>query len=116
MSRPGWYMVCYDIADPRRLGKVHRLMKKKGMAAQKSVFFVQRGEREIKNFLDELGRIIKRNEDDVRAYPVESPKKVWTTGGILEAFPLVMPGGREKDTGEKKKKSIWQRLFGKGGR
>lgn len=111
MKYPGWYMVCYDIADPRRLGKVHRFMKKKGMAAQKSIFFVQREAREMKSFFKDLERIIKQGEDDIRAYPVESPKKVWTTGGILEAFPLAAPARKKGPVA--KKRSLWQRLTGR---
>lgn len=105
-------MVCYDIADPKRLGKIHRLLKKNGLAVQKSVFFIQRSEKDMHRLLDELGRIIRKNKDDIRAYPVESPKAVWTTGGILEAFPLVMPGQVAKKK-RKKKKSLLQRLLGR---
>ncbi len=114
MARSGWYMVCYDIANPRRLGKVHRLMKKRGLSVQKSIFFIQKNEKEMKALLGELGGLIRGKEDDIRAYPVESPQKVWTTGGILEAFPLVMPGKRKAArAGKKKPKSLWKRLLGR---
>lgn len=114
MYRPCWFMVCYDIADPKRLGRVHRFMKKKGIAAQKSLFFVQRGEREMKTFLKDLNRIIKKNADDIRAYPVDNPKKIWTTGGILETYPLAR-AGREKKPKKpaEKKRSFWRRILGR---
>jgi hypothetical protein len=89
-------------------------MKKNGMSAQRSVFFVQRSERDMKAFLKKLDRIIKRSVDDIRAYPVESPSKVWTTGGILESFPLIMPGKLkklQKKNSKKKGKSLWQKFF-----
>ena len=41
MGESGWYWVGYDIANPKRLKKVHRLMQKKGMVVQKSLFFVR---------------------------------------------------------------------------
>ena len=107
-------MVCYDIADPRRLGKVHRIMKKNGISAQKSVFFAHGSSREMGRLMDDLGRVMDPGADDIRAYPVEGPKKVWTTGGILESYPLVRPGqtkGGKKPA--KKKKSLWQRLLGR---
>ena len=116
MTRLGWYMVCYDIANPRRLSRVHRIMKKNGIAAQKSVFFVQNTEKGMNALLGKIAAAIKKDEDDIRAYPVESPRKVWTTGGILESFPLVMPGRKNKSPKKvlpEKKKSFWQRLFGK---
>jgi CRISPR-associated endonuclease Cas2 len=115
MGRSGWYMLCYDIADIRRLGKVHRIMKKHGIAAQRSVFFVQGTEKEMNQLLDLIGRELKPKEDDIRAYPVESPKKVWTTGGVLEAFPLVMAGKARRETPSTPKKPgvpLWKRLFG----
>jgi len=111
----GWYMVCYDIANPSRLGKVHRLLRKKGISVQKSIFFIQHNEKEMNHLLDKLAQVIKRKEDDIRAYPVERPDKVWTTGGILETYPLVMPGGNKIQPSRKvkKEKSLWQRLLGK---
>ena len=114
MARSGWYMVCYDISHPKRLGRLHRIMKKNGIAVQKSVFFVQRNEPEMKQFLGKLNKVINNREDDIRAYPVESPQKVWTTGGILESYPLIMPGTSKKSlklNQKKKKKSLWQRLL-----
>ncbi|MDD4273326.1 MAG: CRISPR-associated endonuclease Cas2 [Desulfobacter postgatei] len=114
MNRSGWYMLCYDIGCPRRLGRVHRLLKKQGISAQRSVFFVQGTQKQMNGLLDTIGREIKPREDDIRAYPVESPKKVWTTGGVLEAFPLIM-GGRsvkKKVRAEKPGVSLWKRLLG----
>ena len=116
MARLGWYMVCYDISNPKRLGKVHRIMKKNGLAVQKSVFFIQRTEIDMKTFLNQFNPVIDKKKDDIRAYPVENPKKVWTTGGVLESFPLVMPGTKTKNITIKKKrsnKSLWQKLFGR---
>lgn len=116
MARPGWYMVCYDIADPRRLGQVHRLLKKNGISPQRSVFFIQSKEKDMDRLLDNIALKMVLKEDDLRAYPVESPKKVWTTGGILETYPLVMPGKNVKLPGpnaKKKNKPLWQRLLGR---
>ena len=114
MARPGWYMFCYDIADPKRLGKVHRIMKKNGMAAQRSLFFVHGTEEKMEGLLKELEQVIHPRKDDIRAYPVEAPDKVWTTGGVLESFPLVVPGARKKTTRNKKAKgpvSFWNRIW-----
>ena len=116
MSRKGWYMVCYDIGCPRRLGKVHRLMKKNGIAAQRSVFFIRADEHSAIKLMDKLGMLIKDSEDDIRAYPVDNPKKVWTTGGVLEAFPLIMVQNTlsQSKTGsikKTKKMPLWKRLL-----
>lgn len=120
MSRKAWYMCAYDIADPKRLAQVHGIMKKTGIAAQQSVFFVKGTEQDVQSLLNRLSKVIKNSEDDIRAYPVVHPSKVWTTGGPLETFPLVSPGrkGKYRPSSErvakagKKKSSFWKRIFG----
>ena len=108
MMRKGWYMIAYDISDQKRLSSIHRIMKKNGIAAQKSLFFVQKTEKEIKNLLNILEKEINKKKDDIRVYPVKSPDKIWTTGGVFESFPLVM----DKKI-SKKKKGLLNFLFGK---
>ncbi len=125
MARPGWYMVAYDIADPKRLGKVHRLLKKEGLAVQKSIFLVFGEEERMNALLDRLADVINSKQDDIRAYPVTNPKEVWTTGGPLETFPLARPDVKQGSdrvekprkykkggkTGKKKRRAWWGRLF-----
>ncbi len=103
MARPGWYMMAYDITDPKRLAKVYRILKKEGILVQKSVFFVKGTEQRIEKLLDRLATVIRAREDDIRAYPVTHPRDVWTTGGPLSSFPLVQPGGGK--TGSRAKKT-----------
>jgi CRISPR-associated protein Cas2 len=121
MKRPGWYIVAYDIADPKRLQQVYRILKKEGMAVQQSVFFVYGDQPAVDRILDRLSSVIKSDRDDIRAYPVTHPGEVWTTGGPIAQFPLVQPGGNAgvrggKDGTEKEKggkgRSWWKKLFG----
>ncbi len=102
MTRSGWYMVAYDIADPKRLGKVYRILKKEGLAVQKSIFFVQGTELRVEQLLDQLAGVISARDDDIRAYPVTHPRDVWTTGGPLAAFPLVQAGNLKSTRWAKK--------------
>ncbi len=118
MTRAGWYIVACDIANPTRLAKIHRLLKKEGLAVQKSVFFVSGKESDINRLLDNLAIVMNKKVDDIRAYPVTHPKEVWTTGGPLEMFPLIQPGrdksdnkGKKPAKGAKKKTSWIKRLF-----
>ena len=76
MERKGWYLVAYDIADPRRLAKIHRLLKKEGLAVQKSVFFAQGTESRINRLLDSIASMMTLREDDLRAYPITHPRDV----------------------------------------
>ena len=104
MKRKGWYLVAYDIANPRRLVKVHNVLKKEGLAVQKSLFFVQGTETGMNKLLDRIGSIMALKEDDLRAYPVSHPGKVWTNGpNPLADFPVLDFESVAKNSGERKK-------------
>ena len=90
MHRKGWYLVAYDIASLRRLVRVHRVLKREGIAVQKSVFLVFGTERAVDGLLDRLKEITSRNEDDLRAYPIREPGDLWTSGpNPLSSFPIL---------------------------
>ncbi|MDM8538414.1 CRISPR-associated endonuclease Cas2 [Desulfobacterales bacterium HSG17] len=105
MKRTAWYMIAYDIADPKRLAKIHRQIKKKGIAAQKSVFFIKGNENEIENIMDRIGKLMKPAEDDLRAYPITRPADVWTNGpNPLAEIPTIYFGSEKRITMPTKKK------------
>ena len=117
MKRKGWYLVAYDIANPRRLAKIHRKLKSEGLAVQKSLFLVQGTEFRINQLLDRIASIMALREDDLRAYPIMHPSKIWTNGpNPLADFPVVLFGTKEEDfkskTRNNPKKSLWKRLLG----
>ncbi|MBS97681.1 MAG: CRISPR-associated endonuclease Cas2 [Oceanospirillaceae bacterium] len=70
------YLVCYDIADPRRLGRVGRLSRKEGIPFQYSVVYLQCDEAALDSFLERLEHLIDPAEDDVRAYRITSPRTI----------------------------------------
>ncbi|BCX88955.1 CRISPR-associated protein Cas2 [Methylomarinovum tepidoasis] len=92
------HLVCYDIADPRRLQRVHRYLKKLGLPLQYSVFLL---------FLDAPGRqrlaaalleMIDPRHDDVRIYPLPRRpdwqwwgKPLWPDGILLPGLDLPTP-------------------------
>ncbi len=69
------YLVTYDIADPRRLGRVYRFMKKQGVPIQYSVFLVQASATEINQLMVKMAKMIDASADDVRAYRM--PERGW---------------------------------------
>lgn len=103
-------MVAYDIADASRLVKIFRLLKKEGLAIQKSLFFVHGNEDHVNKLLDRIASLMKSREDDLRAYPITHPKEVWTNGpNPLADFPVVYFGEaikkhKKKDLKRKKRK------------
>ncbi len=77
-NKPGLYLIAYDIAHPRRLGKVHRILKKQGLPVQYSVFTVVMKRPRLLRLLESIERQIETAEDDVRCYslPVKTDMAV----------------------------------------
>ena len=65
-----WYLLCYDIADKRRLRRVHSRMKDAGIPLQYSVFLLNMSSVDLILLLDDLQELIDDGRDDVRAYPI----------------------------------------------
>lgn len=66
-------IICYDITQPKRLGRVFRFLKKCAMPLQYSVFLFSGDDRQLGRILDKLEKLIDPKEDDLRAYPL--PKR-----------------------------------------
>jgi len=64
------HIICYDIADPKRLNSVHRFLKKHAVPIQYSVFMALVNKQGLDRLLIEIQSMIEEEEDDVRAYPV----------------------------------------------
>ncbi len=69
-TEPRPYLIAYDIADPKRLYRVHRYLKTVAMDLQYSVFAGMLSERQLLRVLEDLEERIHPGEDDVRAYPL----------------------------------------------
>lgn len=74
------YLVCYDIANPRRLGRVYKFMAGKGRHLQYSVFLCSMTWQELQMMKIKLGDLIEDEEDDIRIYPLPSGGKVIAMG------------------------------------
>lgn len=66
-------LICYDIADPKRLGRLFRYLKKCAMPLQYSVFLFTGDDRQLARCLEKAVRLIDEKQDDLRAYPL--PKR-----------------------------------------
>ncbi|MFB1487684.1 MULTISPECIES: CRISPR-associated endonuclease Cas2 [unclassified Thiocapsa] len=80
MHHPGWYLIAYDIAHPRRLQRLHRALQAEAIAIQRSVFLVAGTVADIDRLLDRLATLIDPEEDDLRAYPVGAPDMLRCAG------------------------------------
>lgn len=74
------WLIAYDIADPRRLGRVHRLLKKCAMPVQYSVFLAWLGNHQLENLVAQLRDCIKSSEDDVRLYHLPASTELTRLG------------------------------------
>lgn len=77
------WVIAYDIAHKRRLAQVHRLMKKQGVPLQYSVFLVHGSSARIASLMGQLGLMIDKRQDDVRAYRVPAAVECHTLGASL---------------------------------
>jgi len=68
INRPVLFLVCYDIADPKRLSRVHRYLKSQGLPIQYSVFTAELKKSQLDRLLSGLQSRIHPHEDDVRCY------------------------------------------------
>ncbi|AGA33158.1 CRISPR-associated protein Cas2 [Thioalkalivibrio nitratireducens DSM 14787] len=80
LNAPRAWLICYDIADPRRLIRLHRFLKRFAQPVQYSVFYYEGSSAQLARCLHDIAGRIDHREDDVRAYPIPNPAQVDTLG------------------------------------
>lgn len=93
-SQNGLYLIAYDIADPRRLSRVHRTLKKQGLPVQYSVFTVVIKRKALLRLMESISRLIHPAEDDIRCYRLPEHTDINTLG--RQFFPedvMLFTGG-----------------------
>ncbi|MEA2050735.1 MAG: CRISPR-associated endonuclease Cas2 [Campylobacterota bacterium] len=66
------YLLCYDIADPKRLYKVRRHSYQFTFGGQKSALQIPASKNEVKNILKELSKLIDHKQDKINIIEVEN--------------------------------------------
>lgn len=74
------WLLGYDIAEPRRLRQVHRVVRRAGASVQYSAYSVTAGDAALDALLQRLRTIIADAADDVRAYHLPPRCRIWTLG------------------------------------
>lgn len=86
------WLVIYDIADPKRLGRLFKFLKKQGVPVQYSVFLVEASAAKMGSLVVQIAKIIDADADDVRAYRL--PENAWkVTLGSSILLEDILPGG-----------------------
>lgn len=82
------WLLCYDIADPKRLQRVHKHVSKQGLMAQYSVYYLRASAAQVEALLHRLTQLIDPREDDIRVYPLpENPAaSMQGHGGIAQSM------------------------------
>jgi CRISPR-associated protein Cas2 len=80
------WLVCYDIAEPRRLARVWRAVREFGVPLQYSVFWARLDGIGLSQALGAIATRIDPRRDDVRFYPL--PENVQITGLGRDVVPI----------------------------
>lgn len=87
-----WYLICYDIREPRRLQKLHSYLQRCAFALQESVFIFPGTAAQWQQLQQQIRKKIKTNVDDVKVYQLPAgftldfygqlpwPDGVWFSG------------------------------------
>ena len=66
------FLICYDIADEKRLAKIGRRVEKKAFRIQKSVYLFDNATREeLAKLIDDIMKIFDEKYDDLRIYVIK---------------------------------------------
>lgn len=95
-DRRAW-LVCYDIACPRRLARVHRCLRERAFQLQYSVFVLETDTKGLNALIRDLARLIAPREDDIRCYPLRARGSIRSHGrrslpeGVVARIPSLLP-------------------------
>jgi len=90
LPRP--YLIGYDIADKKRLSRVHAYVKERAMALQYSVFLGVFDPRAVDRIVAGLAARIDPRRDDVRLYALERDCRILTMGEPVFPTGIALPG------------------------
>lgn len=84
-----YFLVAYDIADPRRLQRVARFMERRALRCQKSVFLYRGDIQGVDRMLNEVVRLLDVREDIVQVWQLAKgqPLKGWYRGQPMPLDP-----------------------------
>ncbi len=88
INRKAPYLICYDIANPKRLQRLHRKVSAVAVMIQYSVYFAELNQREVDLIIGEIQECILSGEDDVRLYPLPRDAQLDMLGVQV---PLCLP-------------------------
>ncbi len=65
------FLICYDIADEKRVGKIGKLIEKNALRIQRSVYFYEQvSKEELTALLEKVLTLLDAEADDLRVYTI----------------------------------------------
>jgi len=65
------FILCYDIANEKRLAKIGRKTEKEAMRIQRSIYYIERmSQHELYEFLAPIIVLLDKEQDDLRLYKI----------------------------------------------
>ena len=84
-----FYLICYDIVSDARRNRVAKLLERKGMRVQKSVFEAVLNETQYEQLQKQLLKLLNQKEDQLRFYPLSTNcRENVTILGIQPTFAI----------------------------
>jgi CRISPR-associated protein Cas2 len=83
------YLLCYDVSDPRRLRRVHRVVRDWGIPIQFSVFEIDLMPVQMEKLLAELTALIEATEDKVIFYRLSPHQERISLGQAIATEDLL---------------------------
>jgi CRISPR-associated protein Cas2 len=64
-------LICYDIADEKRVGKIGKLIEKHALRVQRSVYLFDNATKEdLTQLVDKILPLLDKEVDDLRVYKI----------------------------------------------
>ena len=88
-------LICYDIADPRRLQRLHRQLAKRALMVQYSVYYCELTQAGMERIKAMIAEHIDPTADDVRLYPLPDDFDITLLGEPANGcLPVLERNGR----------------------
>lgn len=67
------FLICYDITDKKRLSKIAKLVERRALRIQRSVYFYEQVTKaELMVLVDKVLTILDKEADDLRIYTIKN--------------------------------------------
>jgi len=66
------FLICYDISDKKRLQKIGKLVEKKALRIQKSIYLFDKATKdELNQLIENIMKVFDEKKDDLRIYEIK---------------------------------------------